>query len=158
MVQRGLLEAFYLLASSKAWAGGNIEKTSISHLPGAKVLVFEEGPFRYVDMYYAKNNQSFGQTVIWVFARGIEWMPAWGMLYGGGYPERVISFLKTALLKSYEEKQFIGGRGLLSFREGNLLYLNHPEKNEFQDFHGWEEVIENGVQLGFHWYRGLLLL
>jgi len=161
MIQPGLLEQFYLFASSKGWAGG-ATKTTIAELPGAKVIVKEEGPLRYVDHYYIYpgSEQTFGQTVIWIYEGGPRegWFPAWGMQFGGRYPERVIDFLKTALLQTYEAKEFVGGRGPLEFQQGNLRYLNHLKKNEFDDFEGEEEVLEDGVQVGFHWYRGLLLI
>lgn len=159
MVQAGILERFYLLASSRTWAGGS-KGDSILQLPGAKALHFGEGSLRYTDMYYisSETDQSFGQTVIWVLDKRTVWLPVWGMQYGGHYPKRVIDFLKTALQECYISKEFVGGRGPLEFRQGNLAYLNHPEKNEFKDFYGYEEVIEDGVQLGFHWYRGQSLL
>ena len=160
--QPGLLQAFYLFASAKGWAGGGV-KTTIPELPGSKVITVEEGPLRYVDLYYIYpgSEGSFGQTVIWIHDGGQElWLPAWGMQFGGRYPERVIAFLKAALNQNYKAKEFTGGRGPLQFKQGNLEYHNHPDpgKKGFDDFKGEEEVLEDGVQSGFHWYRGQLLI
>jgi len=160
VTQPGLLQGFYLFASTKGWAGGGL-KTTIPELPGSKVITIEEGPLRYKDVYwtYPGGEQSFGLTIIWIYDSGQEvWLPAWYMQFGGHYPERVITFLKAALSQSYETKEFLGGRGPLEFQQGNLQYRNHPEKNEFDDFKGEEEVLENGVRAGFHWYRGNLMI
>jgi hypothetical protein len=59
---------------------------------------------------------------------------------------------------TYEGKEFIGGRGSLEFRQGNLQYFNHPEGDEFDEFEGEEEILENDVPVGFHRYHGNLLI
>lgn len=162
MIQPGLLEMFYLRASAKAWAGG-AEKTTIAELPESKVITTEEGPLRYKDVYYTYpgSEESSGHTGIWVYddTRG-RWLLAWIMHYGGHYPEGVIPFLKAVLRQAYEAKEFMGGRGSEYSRSGNLRYRNYVEKNDFRDFKGEEEIreVEHGVQLGFHWYRGHLLI
>ena len=160
MTEPGLLKAFFLLASAKGWAGEGTKTTSVE-FPGAKIVtVEEEGFLRYIDCYYTYpgSDRSFGQTVIWANDRGEKWIPVWGMQFGGYYPESVIAFLKEALQHTYETKQFIGGRGPLEFQQGDLCYVNEPKKNECSDFEGEEKVFVNGVQVGFHWYRGLLLI
>lgn len=161
--QSGLLQAFYLLASAKSWAGGGA-KTTIPELPGSKVITVEEGSLRYVDLYYTYpgSEESFGQTVIWIHDGGRQiWLPAWGMQFGGSYPERVIVFLKAALQQAYEAKEFIGGRDPRQFVQGDLVYENFPrvDRNSFDNFLGKERILEVGVgRVGFHWYRGHLLI
>ncbi|MBI4138111.1 MAG: hypothetical protein HY482_00755 [Candidatus Wildermuthbacteria bacterium] len=54
--------------------------------------------------------------------------------------------------------RFVDGRGPLEFRQGNLLYLNHPEKSGLNDFQGEEEILENNIRVGSHWYKGRLLI
>lgn len=81
------------------------------------------------------------------------------MNYGGYYEERAIKFLKAALRKAYEARQFFGGRGPLVFSEGSLVYVNQLRLNDFSKFEGREEVFNlgTGSSLGWHEYWGMTL-
>ena len=157
-----ILEDYYFRGSAEGWASG-ATKTTIPGFPGSKVITVKMGLVLYTDVYWTcpGSEQSFGVTVM--SAHDLEhavWIPVWRMQYGGEYPERVIAFLKAALRQTYETRRFVGGRGPTEFREGNLQYINQPDarKNEFRDFRGEERILEGGVQVGSHWYRGGLLI
>jgi hypothetical protein len=153
------LQEFFFQAALVTWAG-NGEKTIIPDLPQAKVFVYKDGEFRYVDLYYvsAWGQQSFGQTTIWY-----DGTPVWGMQFGGYYPEDVIAFLKAALQETYKQRLFCGGRGNTRFEQGNLLYTNRPAPNDFTDFAGIEGIFRKDSNeklqiIGRHWYRGYSLM
>ncbi len=83
----------------------------------------------------------------------------WEMTYGGSYPARTIPFLRKALLQSYIQRRWHGGRGPEMYREGNLVYYNevHPD-SDFTSFGGKEWVLETidekPTPVGSHQYRG----
>ena len=157
-----ILQQYFLEGSILGWAGGGAEIT-IPGLPGSRLIVVEMGLIVYRDIFWThpRSNHSFGTTIMSVRDFGLEgWFPVWHMQYGGHYPEYTIACLKAALRKTYEAKEFVGGRGSLEFRRGNLEYHNHPDphKKDFDGFEGDEEIVVGGLQVGFHWYRGGLML
>jgi hypothetical protein len=83
----------------------------------------------------------------------------WEMQYGGYYPERVIPFLRRALMQSYSQQRWCGGRGPSEFFENDFCYVNDARQGtDFASFHGREMIEEriNGVwtPVGEHHYRG----
>lgn len=129
-------------------------KTTLPDMPGVKVITFESGDFRVVDSYITTPHsaKSAGTTTIWGRNR-----PVWLMQYGGEYPEHTIPFLKECLLMNYKERHFYGGRGP-EIVEGQFIYLNKVENNDFGNFYGEESIHVGGQRIGFHWYRGMSLL
>lgn len=83
----------------------------------------------------------------------------WEMQYGGSYPERAIPFLRRALLQTYNQQRWCGGRGAMQFFEGDFRYFNDvSDGSDFASFHG-REMIEGKVNdvwtpIGGHHYRG----
>jgi len=162
------IRVFFLEASAETYAAG-AAKLTVPQLPGSKVLYYGSEhigrTFSYVDCYFSSGRRSFGQTVI-----SVDRIAVWGMQYHGFWEsedERVIPFLKRALLAAYSEKLFLGGRGPRVYRdretERGLLYCNYPESDDFTNFKGHEEIVDdtNSATLsGFlfrHKYNGLLL-
>jgi hypothetical protein len=83
----------------------------------------------------------------------------WEMQYGGSYPERVIPFLRQALLLNYSKNSWYGGRGPKKYSDGKFRYFNDiVDGNEFAWFDGIETIEEyDGVtwqRVGAHYYRG----
>lgn len=143
----------------------NAERIAISELSpfGFKAIRWGwgRGPWLVLDSWLELPDSPFsmGFTVIGYLGRDRSWKPAvWCMQYGGWYKEHVIPFLQRALAVNYSQRIFLGGRGPRQYDEGDLHYRNYPKKNEFGDFYGEEEVLENDTPAGFHWYRGMLLL
>ncbi|MEK9174669.1 MAG: hypothetical protein AAB725_01735, partial [Patescibacteria group bacterium] len=127
-------------------------------LPGYKVMTFEKEKFVLVDSYCKSgeflHSKSAGTTTIWH-----DNVPVWWMSYGGYYEKSAIPFLKQSLLLAYGIHEFVGGRGMLFHSDGSMIYINHPEINEFSFFRGREEVIDlSAGSLGEHVYWGMSLI
>ena len=110
-----------------------------------------------VDRYFVlpKSDKSSGQTIIFR-----DEFPLWIMSYEGYYLDDAIDFLKTCLRKAYcEEKRFYGGRGPIVVQNStqNHSYFNSIIRSEFEDFAGEERIIFNGIVVGRHSYRGMLM-
>lgn len=150
------IQSFFFKAMVEGWAIGG-QKIKIADMPGYKAIPFRDGDFYLLDCYCVTPNspKSAGTTTIW-----FKDVPVWFMNYGGFYEESAISFLKRALHNTYEVHQFVGGRGPILYEEGNLVYMNHPDPNDFAEFEGCEEVFEaeSGTSLGYHKYWGMSLL
>lgn len=144
---------FFFEAGTKTYAGG-MARTTIQELPGSRVLVYERGPYRYVDYYYSVGENSFGQIAIWHEA--LPAGPIWGMQYRGWCKDkRVIPFLKRTLVAAYEQRIFLGGRGQQRFRPAGatLVYQNHLLRSgNFSDSEGAEEIWDSslGAKALFH--------
>lgn len=161
------IKAFFLEASAQTYAAG-AGKFTVAQLPGSKVLCFHSErsgrTLSYVDCYFSSGRRSFGQTVV-----SIDNIALWGMQYCGyweGEEERVIPFLKRALVVAYRAGSFFGGRGPEDYQEegSGLIYRNYrtrPDGWDFTDFDGYEEIYDRdgkaSVSLFRHDYNGLLL-
>ena len=135
----------------------NIHPTTLTELPGAKVIPFELGDYKVIDLYFTTphSDKSSGQTII--FYRST---PVWTMHYGGGYSKIAIPFLKECLHRAYvKERRFYGGRGPHFVRNERFTYVNQVQSDSFAKFEGEEYVFDLSEQpLGDHWYRGMSLL
>lgn len=142
----------------------NTEQIAISELSpfGYKAVRWSRGrgPWLVLDSWLEVRDSlaSMGFTVIGYGTSAYEKQAVWCMQYGGWYREDVIPFLKSALAVNYSQRVFLGGRGPDEYKEGSLVYQNHPTKNDFGDFQGEEKILDDGALAGFHWYRGMLLL
>ena len=79
------------------------------------------------------------------------------MQYHGQYELEAIPTLKKALAFNYEKNIFFGGRGPLTFIDGNLCYSNFlDDEYLFGKFSGREQIVvlEWNEQIGFHEYHG----
>lgn len=156
------IEEFFFEASLKGYVNEEIPKTTILEMPGSKVYRYERGDLLYVDSYFVgESGKTFGSTVIWDEGR-----PVWYMQYHGSCIDRkVIPFLKRALGRAYKIKTFVGGRGPITYAEGNLMYRNDSvrEINNFRSFLGHETIYESvelqrEVLILGHDYNGGILL
>jgi len=161
------MENLFFDAMIKGYAGDGVYKKQAQ---GFKQFVYQrpEWDLCLFDSYYShpESKKGFGHTVITLNTdRSI---PFWFMQYEGFYPKEVILFLKEALLVTYKNKKFVGGRGR-DYLSCSLQYVNTPKSVEyflpssFARFRGVEvikktdgrEVVEI---LGYHRYRGGLLI
>lgn len=155
------VEQFFLEAANNTWAAG-MEKSTIPELPGSKVLRYERGGLRYVDMYLGSGERSFGQTTIYAGAD-----PFWMMQFYGEYPKHLTPLVKEALRAQYELGKFNGGRGPAHYPffrlddNGNPpVYHNAVARGSaFRDFQGdeWVENLLTHEVLGWHRYSGFAL-
>lgn len=79
----------------------------------------------------------------------------WEMVYGGFYPEDVISFLKETIREAYTDHHWKGGRGRAFASDNKHRYTNEAH-GDFARFYGSEHIEtlgENGYG-GFHRYWG----
>ena len=142
----------FFRSGREGWAAGvKALQFPMSFLPGAKVILWSDGPWQVADAYLTNSlsSRSFG-----IMSISYDGHPQWTMSYGGEYAEEAIPILKKALLAAYENNLFYGGRGALFYYryygEGALLYENRPKRNEFSLFDGREEIydIETGGPAG----------
>ncbi len=153
------VQQFFFKAMLEGWTTGG-QEVEMPNMPGYTALPFQEGDLRLIDCYCVNpmSRKSAGTTTI-----SLQGIPVWVMHYGGFYEEGAIVFLKQALLKVYQDHEFIGGRGPRLYVRGDLLYVNEPD-GDFTKFNGREEIfnIEDGLKnktsLGFHEYWGMSLL
>ncbi len=153
---RSSIQSFFFTAMMEGWAGGGKE-TTIPDMPGFRAYSFIQSDLYLLDRFCVipDSPRSAGTTTIWV-----NRISVWTMNYGGSYHKDAIRFLKGALLKNYEARHFVGGRGPLVYAEDALVYINQPRLNDFAKFEGCEKIFNgsNGNLLGFHDYWGMSLL
>lgn len=159
------LQQFFFEAALATYASGK-KAMKIGHAWEFR-HVSEFGRLVYVDQYVVNGEYSGGQTVILV-----DDAPAWLMQYHGwckNDDREVLAFLKGALLHTYKEGKFLGGRGLQDFFEdpygsAGLVYENWPQppsyNHGFASFQGRERIWrkpEMTKDLFWHQYQGFLL-
>jgi len=159
------LQAFFLRAMAQGWAA---DAQIIENMPeapeemlGFKKIPFVEGNLRLVDCYYVSpvTLVCSGFTTIWakkITDAGMGIIPVWQMHYQGQYKKEAIPFLKQALLSTYQNNIFLGGRGPEEFTNSRLWYRNNC-KGSFGLFHGEENIVDEKGVLGWHRYSGILL-
>jgi len=152
-----LLEAerHFLAAMISGWAAG-VKGMVIPDMPGYILIVYEQDDFRVADRYCVSiAGKSAGTTTIWYVND-----PVWVMFYGGFYREEDMPFLKRALMHSYTECLFNGGRGpeFLDLIDG-LRYSNCVgDGSTFSRFFGRERLISHERTVGWHEYQGMSLI
>jgi hypothetical protein len=160
------LKDFFFRASANGYASGK-EPENIPIFPGAKGYFYaewiEEKLYKYFDVYFSiGSGRSFGFTII-----SIDDKLVWYMRYNGACYQKFVNeqkttdTLKRALLEAYQEKLFLGGRGVKKFKDGNFEYNNLPTKNFFEEFFG-EDIIHDETQffpqkIFYHNYEGGLI-
>jgi len=124
----------------------------------------------YNDAYGSVGPESFGFTTITLATHGgYEQTPIWEMQYEGrefSDDKAVISLLKKALLATYSEKIFYGGRGPARYTSPNfsgLTYMNRlviqGRGSNFRHFRGQEVVNGSACSMKFCYnYSGKLLV
>lgn len=155
-----IIEEIFWKAMENGWGSGKVEKQTSPLLPGYKYIPFRLGEFYVLDAYCVTplNDKSAGTTTIW-----LSDVPVWVMSYQGEYPKQIIPFLKLALQSTITRKNFIGGRGPKHFTHEdhpNLSYRNTVASgmNDFSNFWGSECICANGHSIGYHYYRGMILI
>ncbi|TAL19151.1 hypothetical protein EPN90_04220 [Patescibacteria group bacterium] len=137
--------------------GASREACRKSGAEAAASAFYQKGDWRYTDDCHTIGKRVLGQILIW-------WreQPVWGMHYRGWRKddERVIPFLRQALLSAYEEEIWVGGRGPTHFTSDGLEYHNLPANLDFADFSGEETILDprNEAVLLWHGYAGFSLI
>jgi hypothetical protein len=88
-------------------------------------------------------------------------VPVWTMSCQGLYMENAIPFLRRALLKAYNRREFIGGRGPRVDTDGELVYENTVEEgpNSWKRFRGRDRICDgNDQNIGWCEYQGEILV
>lgn len=156
-----LIKAFFLEASAKTYASGEVQKTTNADLPGSKEYRYQKGGLFYVDTYFTHGERSGGQTVI--FCANREWQPVWLFQYHGWCKNDdpgVLAFLKRVLADAYTKNVFFGGRGVDGYTESvgphTLLYFNNP-MGTFESGSGGESIYYDQKKVFWHTYQHYLL-
>jgi len=149
-----VVEAFFFEAMMHGYAT-EVEPFLNIPLPGWKTISYENESLQLVDMWHTTPNSDYSSGVITIFRKD---MPIWVMHFGGWYKKSAIQFLKNALMHSFENRKFTGGRGPFSLESEGLTYKNIVILNSFVEFYGHEKITsETDGFLGTHWYRGMWL-
>lgn len=127
------LRKFLVKAKKATYASG----TDAEELgESSKKFVFQEGDFRYQDIYFGSDS-FIGEEIVWK-----DETPVWGMNYFGRTvsdkvsSDEVYRFLRKAMRKVSEEQPF---RGPKEFEQGDFRYTTTVE-GEVNSFHGVEEI------------------
>jgi hypothetical protein len=153
--QQIFFEAMCFGYAMEGSSGAALERTTITELPGSKVITSNDNDWKLIDCYYTRpdSEKSGGQTMIWY--KGV---PVWMMAYGGRYPKVVIPFLKQCLHRAYMENRFYGGRGPEFVQGEQYTYVNRVH-GTFSNFKGEERIYDRSeTRFGHHWYHGMSLL
>lgn len=112
---------------------------------------FKKGPWLVLDEWCTTqtSDASGGSTTMF-----FEGKRVWMMHYFGNYSHQAIPILKNALMDSYTNKIFNGGRGPSRFEDSNGVYSNHAENNSITSFRGREEIRIGRKLHGYHDYHG----
>jgi len=139
MINQKELCKFLVEAKTSTYAAGDsAEKTKNSD--NSTTITHKNGDWSYHDNYFG--GEPYGGREV-VFYKG---KPVYMMTYYGKVEKTVLDInkvygiLMNALKLIPEDKPF---RGPESFTEDNLEYKN-SHKGEINDFHGEEQIVENG--------------
>jgi hypothetical protein len=152
-------QSCFFAAMQVGWAAG-AKGTIVPRMPGYKEVEYEGyAGFLVIDRYCVSSaGKSAGTTTIWF---GDD--PVWFMSYGGFYPKEVVPFLKRALMSSYNQCEFVGGRGPVFYGDDSnypgLSYRNVVEKgSDFCSCFRGDEHILGCECLAWHSYWGRALI
>lgn len=158
------LEEFFFAAMVNGWAAGEDGKI-VPKTDGWRKIEFKDEksyPGLVCVDCWGKNpigisqGGSLGSTTIYWYG-----VPLWLMVYGKGrYHRLTLPTLRAALMESYGNSTFCGGRGPEKFEFDDFVYWNEFNGN-FAKFSGREYIrahkdMDSG-QLGYHEYHGGLL-
>lgn len=160
------VQEFFLDAMRHGWASGQVSFHSVQSANRVKKSWNYTNPnfpdFSLVEAYsvFESSRMSFGRKII-----NYNGAPIWYMHYGGWYKEKVIPFLKEALLSAYNNNQFHGGRGRSGYYNNDgqfhgFLYRNNIVSNNFGNFSGREFITDEfgrGILGEHHYFGGLLI-
>lgn len=157
MIDWQKVERFYLEAALKTYAGG-MKPYSLEELPCYKLLRYENGNLLFLDQWSSlPDGASGGQILILQNETPIWLMQYMGFCQKNG-EEKILGFLKEALLETYRNGVFHGGRGSSIWRSkrSDLLYINDlMPYGSFKSFSGREFVHEGDALVFEHRYRGV---
>jgi hypothetical protein len=149
------VKEFFFKGMVEGYAGQGA-RIALDQLPGYKANSFGEGDWYLLDCWCGDplSGRSAGTTTIWYRNN-----PVWVMHFGGQYPQEVIPTLKAALRQSYQNQEFLGGRGPRTYGIEPYIYVNVPRVNDFSLFEGREGIRFNRDQMfGWHDYWGMSLM
>ncbi|MFA6043181.1 MAG: DUF5680 domain-containing protein [Patescibacteria group bacterium] len=151
------VKKFFFEAKLHGWAA-DVPSSSVPGKPGYKRITFKRGRFLLVDEWCTTGHSRMSAGTSTIFC---DKEPVWFMSYTGFYEKVAIPFLKLALLRSYQAREFNGGRGPNDFEQKGMVYSNEVDLDDFENFQGCESVTRKGrgqKLLGEHHYYGVSLL
>ena len=118
---------------------GDAPRQDVPGMPGYRKIEFEEGDLKFMDLYTRNlgTGKSHGLITIWLGNQ-----PMWMMSANGEFERRALPILKDALRKSYEAREFRGGRGPACMEALPLRYTNENSSLVFEGFSGHETTWE----------------
>jgi hypothetical protein len=150
-----LLKKVFFAGMLEGFAGEAKRPSTIRQLPGSQLITLKVKDVIFTDCWHTSplSNMSFGTIILG------RPDPVWMMQYWGMYPDRVIPLLKDALQRAHLDQRFVGGRGPLTYQNGDYIYVNTPTTNDFESFAGKEVIVhvDSGSLVGWHEYRGMML-
>ena len=142
------LREFLVKAKTAAYASGS-EANEKALADGAKELTFEDGGFKYRDMYYGFN-PFFGQEIVWQSDKIVWSMNYFGKISSDAVQAKeVYKFLQSAMRQVKEDRPF---RGPDSFKSGDFEYIDESE-GDVNHFTGIERILFRGrevYRLNYH--------
>ncbi len=167
---------FYITASLEGWCNPNRQRGIKVTLPnGNKQITFEDPDrfphLKYVDEWWVNPRGGSGGLTLALY----DEVPFFQMSYGGWYPEDLADDVKRILRATYEDGEFIGGRGPARLEWESEVYgavIYHHNRHgpigrsapdcDPSEFFGYETVTLNNPgelkrQLGQHHIFGLTL-
>ncbi|MGB7957892.1 MAG: hypothetical protein WCF77_03580 [Minisyncoccia bacterium] len=122
---------------------------------GPEVL-FENSGFKVLYLTISGSQHRFDRVVILY-----DGIPVWTMSSEGWCREDAVPFLENALMKAYNHRDFVGGRGpcIVPDPENGMLYENTVDgSSSWRRFRGREEIFDRNDQcIGWREYHGILL-
>ncbi len=128
---------------------------SLSTQNGHQAQTFEYGCYRVVTTQTYGNQSARTSTGrVEIFQTASE--PIWSMEYRGECTQTFARFLNEALAETTRLKQFLGGRGPVEFKAGDLIYRNAVTKigPKEPNFTGREEIYCKNDLVAWHDYWG----
>ena len=121
--------------------------------PGPEIL-FEADHFKVLCYLAEIGSYRFERFIVLY-----DGVPVWTMSCQGLYMENAVPFLRRALLKAYNRREFIGGRGPRIDTDGELVYENTVEESSWRRFRGRDEIFDgNNQNIGWCEYQGEVLV
>jgi hypothetical protein len=146
------LNEFIVKAKAATYVGGG--EHAPSSRPGSIDLLFEDGPFVYLDSYYG-GSDFIGEEVVYCNNQAIWAMNYYGYILKPDLIDAATAgkVIKASLSALYTEGRFLGG---FEFESGGYVYTDTNEGNAAH-FTGKEWISQQGVQVYELVYHGGLI-
>ena len=119
-------------------------------------ILFNDGGFLALYLAWSIGQHRFDRIIILC-----DGTPVWTMSSEGWCREDAVPFLEDTLMKTYSQRNFVGGRGPHAVTSpSGMIYENRVEESSsWRRFSGREEIVDRDDQcIGWREYHGLLLV